>query len=69
MDHLGFVVEDVAQFDADVKRLAARNHVLVPKPWRSEGEGESRLALLQTCHYGQYQLTDPDGTLLDVVEG
>jgi len=69
MDHLGFVVEDLQQFDADLQRLCARNHVLVPKPWRGEGEGSSRLELLQTCHYGRYQLTDPDGTLLDVVQG
>src|SRR5205814_5791656 len=64
MDHLGFVVESIDKLDAGLKRLVSRNHVLVPKPLRGEGEGEARLALLQTCHYGRYQLTDPDGTLI-----
>jgi len=31
-------------------------------------EGEARLRPFETCHYGQRQLSDPDGVLIDVVQ-
>ena len=68
LDHLGFVVESIDQLDADLKRLMDRNYALIPRPGRGE-ENQSRLELLAQCRHGRYQLTDPDGTLLDVTEG
>jgi predicted enzyme related to lactoylglutathione lyase len=66
-DHLGFVVESIDQLRADLERLKNRNYSLHPRPGLGP-ENESRLELLATCRYGHYQLTDPDGTLLDVIE-
>ncbi len=66
-DHLGFVVESIDQLKADLERLMDRNYALLPRSGRG-AESQSRLELLATCRYGHYQLTDPDGTLLDVIE-
>ncbi len=68
LDHLGFVVESIAQLDADLQRLMDRNYALHPRSARGE-ENASRMELLRACRYCQYALTDPDGTLLDVMEG
>lgn len=65
LDHLGFEVESLEAFQADVERLAASNPALAPTMKRGP-EGEARMRLLSTCCYGQYQLADPDGVLLDV---
>jgi len=67
MDHLGFAVESIDQFAADLERLANRNYALAPKRPRA-GESECRMELLATCRYGGFQFGDPDGILLEVVQ-
>jgi catechol 2,3-dioxygenase-like lactoylglutathione lyase family enzyme len=68
LDHLGFEVESLEAFKADVERLAASKPDLAPMPIEGRGEREVRMKLLATCRYGQHQLADPDGVLLDVSE-
>lgn len=68
LEHLGFAVESLEQFEADLKRVVSRNSYLAPRPVGAGPEGEVRLKLLATCRYGRYQLADPDGVLIDVSE-
>src|SRR5581483_4801482 len=68
MDHLGFVVDSIERFEADLQRVTDRNPLLSGKPLGKGAEGQERLRLLKTCRYGQYQLADPDGVLIDLME-
>lgn len=68
LDHIGFAVESLQKFDADLEHLKRRNPRLQPLPLGYGEESEARLRLFQRCHYGQRQLADPDGVLLDVVQ-
>lgn len=68
LDHLGFKVESLAQFQEDVAGLAGRNPHLAPRAIKAGGEGEARQRLLSGCRHGEYRLADPDGVLLDVHE-
>src|SRR5579884_904573 len=68
LDHLGFAVESLDQFKADIERLRSTNPALAPMPIRSGAEGAARLKLFMGCRYGQYQMADPDGVLIDVSE-
>ncbi len=68
LDHLGFKVESLAQFQEDVAGLAGRNPHLSPMAIKAGGEGEARQRLLSACRDGEYRLADPDGVLLDVHE-
>lgn len=69
LDHLGFEVESLAEFEADLKRMIGRNPSLAPRPHKAGIEGDSRLKLLAACRYGRRQLADPDGVLIDAHEG
>ena len=69
LDHLGFAVESLDQFQSDLEALCDRNPYLAPLPSRKGAEGQARRALLQGCRYGSLQLADPDGVLIDVTEG
>jgi predicted enzyme related to lactoylglutathione lyase len=68
MDHIGFRVPKLDDFKSALAKLAKTNIALAPKPIDFDSEGAARLALLQRCPYGQFQLADPDGTLIDVGE-
>jgi catechol 2,3-dioxygenase-like lactoylglutathione lyase family enzyme len=68
MDHLGFVVDSIERFEADLQRITNRNPLLSGKPLGRGDEGQARLEVLQTCKYGKYQLADPDGVLIDLLE-
>jgi predicted enzyme related to lactoylglutathione lyase len=68
MDHFGFRVPELAAFTAHLDKLAKANINLAPKPIDFDSEGAARLALLRKCPHGQFQLADPDGTLIDVAE-
>ena len=67
-DHLGFRVESLEEFRADLERMVASDPTLAPHPFKGQ-EGELRRQLLATCRFGHYQLADPDTVLLDVSEG
>lgn len=66
LDHIGFKVESMAAFKADLEKSAH----LLPQEDRPEKnpEREVRQKLLATCCFGQLQLADPDGVLIDVSE-
>jgi catechol 2,3-dioxygenase-like lactoylglutathione lyase family enzyme len=68
LDHIGFEVDSLTEFQANAKRITSRNSQLAPRQIDIGSEGEVRLKLLATCRYGQVQLSDPDGVLLDVNE-
>lgn len=66
LDHIGFKVESMAAFKADLEKCGH----LFPKDDRPEKnpEREVREKLLATCCFGQFQISDPDGVLIDVAE-
>jgi predicted enzyme related to lactoylglutathione lyase len=68
LDHLGFQVESLEQFQADLAGIASRSPALAPMPTKPGPEGEARQRLLAACRYGEHRLADPDGVLLDVHE-
>jgi len=68
MDHIGFRVPELDAFKAHLNKLAKTNICLAPKPIDFDSEGAARLALLKKCPLGEFQLADPDGTLIDVEE-
>ena len=68
MDHIGFKVESVEAVKNDIKALTGKNPSLAPGPIGFGPEGEARLRLFSNCKFGQYQLSDPDGVLIDIAE-
>ena len=66
LDHIGFKVESMAAFKADLEK----NSHLLPQEDRPDKnpEREIRQKLLASCCFGQFQLSDPDGVLIDVSE-
>jgi catechol 2,3-dioxygenase-like lactoylglutathione lyase family enzyme len=67
-EHIGFVVEDMDAFRSDLAALIEKNPAMAPRPKKGD-EAEARVKLLSQCHYGEFQLCDPDGVLLDVRAG
>jgi len=68
LDHLGFKVENLERFQADLEQMVEADPTLAPRPTTGNSEREARLRLLKTCGYGQQHLADPDGVLIDVSE-
>ncbi len=68
LDHIGFEVESLDEFQNDLQHLVAEAPSLAPMPIKGRGEGDARMALLATCSRGAHGLSDPDGVLLDVAE-
>jgi catechol 2,3-dioxygenase-like lactoylglutathione lyase family enzyme len=68
LDHLGFEVESLDRFQADLDAMVQCNPELAPQPRIGNTEKEARLRLSETCPFGQLHLADPDGVLLDVSE-
>jgi catechol 2,3-dioxygenase-like lactoylglutathione lyase family enzyme len=68
MDHIGFKVESLETFRADVKRIADDNPRLSPAPVGTGKEGAALEKLFErSCSLGQHCLADPDGILIDVM--
>lgn len=67
LDHIGFAVDDLEEFERDAAALSARNAHLAPRALTGP-EGEARLTLLRGCGLAHRQLSDPDSVLLDVRE-
>jgi predicted enzyme related to lactoylglutathione lyase len=67
-DHVGFAVESLEQFEADLEHIRRRNPRMQPLPLGYGDEGEARLRLFETCGLGHRRLADPDGVLIDVVQ-
>jgi hypothetical protein len=69
MDHIGFKVESVDAFKADIERIAGDNPRLAPAPVHTGKEGEALDKLFaRSCAMGQHRLADPDGILIDVMQ-
>ncbi|HTI88182.1 MAG TPA: VOC family protein [Alphaproteobacteria bacterium] len=69
MDHIGFKVESLEVFKADVKRISDDNPRLSPEPVATGSEGNALEALFErSCPLGQYRMADSDGVLIDVAE-
>jgi catechol 2,3-dioxygenase-like lactoylglutathione lyase family enzyme len=67
-DHVGFHVDDIAAFKEDVARVAGANPYLAPRPLGGSKEADVRAEMLRTSCLGKFQLTDPDGTWIDVTD-
>jgi catechol 2,3-dioxygenase-like lactoylglutathione lyase family enzyme len=69
LDHIGFKVESMAAFKADLQKFA--DQYAPPQDDRPEKnpEREVRQKLFAKCCFGQQQMADPDGVLIDVAEG
>ena len=69
LDHLGFKVESVEGFKQDLATLTGVDpEWMSPKTPILPSENEVVMSLLASCRYGQHQLCDPEGNLLDVFE-
>ena len=67
MDHIGFRVENLETFKADVVRITGDNPRLTPAPVGTGAEGAALEALFKrSCPLGQHRLADCDGILIDV---
>jgi catechol 2,3-dioxygenase-like lactoylglutathione lyase family enzyme len=67
LDHIGFKVESLSAFKADVEKHAHLYAVEENRPEKNP-ERDVRKNLLASCCFGQYQMSDPDGVLIDVTE-
>jgi hypothetical protein len=68
LDHLGFQVESLTTFKADLDEMTSRNPSMIPKALGAGDEGKVRLALFERTHLGDYYMSDLDGVLLAVSE-
>jgi len=66
LDHIGFAVESMDAFQADLQRVTADKPQLAPAAERKSDEEAARTRLLATCPYGEFHMHDPDGVLIDV---
>jgi catechol 2,3-dioxygenase-like lactoylglutathione lyase family enzyme len=67
MDHIGFKVESIDALRQDVERIGADNPRLAPEPLGTGAEGNALQNLFRrSCPCGHHQMTDCDGTLIDV---
>ena len=68
MDHIGFRVESLEAFKADVERIGDDNPRIAPAPVGTGKEGAALARLFErSCSLGQHCLADPDGILIDVM--
>jgi catechol 2,3-dioxygenase-like lactoylglutathione lyase family enzyme len=68
LDHLGFHVESLDAFRADLDSLVASNPELAPLGATKNEEHAARARLLESCGYSATHVSDPDGVLIDVSE-
>ena len=68
LEHIGFKVESVQAVKDRLEELSKRNPYLSPGPVGAGPEAEARLALFAKCKFGEYQLADPDGVMIDISE-
>ncbi|NIO09778.1 MAG: hypothetical protein GTO40_17950 [Deltaproteobacteria bacterium] len=68
MDHVGFKVESIEAVKKDLEELKKSDPEGAAKPIGVGPEGEARVALLATCRYGKFHLSDPDCVFIDVHE-
>jgi catechol 2,3-dioxygenase-like lactoylglutathione lyase family enzyme len=67
LDHIGFKVENMTAFKADLEKFTSANPTADDRPEKNP-EHEVRQTLFAKCCFGQFQMSDPDGVLIDVSE-
>jgi catechol 2,3-dioxygenase-like lactoylglutathione lyase family enzyme len=67
-DHLGFHVENLAAFQAEIAEIAGANPYLAPVPLGGSPESNVRRDFLKRAATGKWQMTDPDGNWLDITD-
>lgn len=67
-DHIGFKVESIAAVKADAQKAEDWNQFLAPFKLGGSPEAETRRKLFARAATGQYQMSDPDGTWIDIEE-
>lgn len=67
-DHIGFRVESLAAFEADMKKVAGMNPYLAPVPLGGSRESDVRKGFFQKSATGKFQMADPDGTWIDITD-
>ena len=67
-DHIGFKVKSVQAVKDNLQALIDNDPQLRPLPIEAGPEGRARLKLFAGCTCGAHQLTDVDGTLIDISE-
>jgi catechol 2,3-dioxygenase-like lactoylglutathione lyase family enzyme len=68
LDHIGFKVESMAAFKADMEKHAQQYSASQDDRPEKNPEREVRQKLFAKCCFGQFQMCDPDGVLIDVTE-
>ena len=68
LDHIGFKVESMAAFKADLEKFESANNTFAEDRPEKNPEREVRRKLLASCCFGEFQTSDPDGVLIDVAE-
>ena len=68
LDHIGFKVESMAAFKADLGKYASAHVAPVEDRPEKNPERQARQKLFAKCCFGQFQTSDPDGVLIDVSE-
>ena len=67
LDHIGFKVESMSAFKANLEKFTGANPSPEDRPEKNP-EREVRRELFSKCCFGQFQMSDPDGVLIDVSE-
>ncbi len=68
LDHIGFKVESMSAFKADLEKHSHLFDATREDRPEKNPEREVRQKLLASCCFGQFQMADPDGVLIDVSE-
>jgi len=67
-DHVGFHVENLDAFKAQVAEVAGANPYLAPVPLGGSPESAVRQRFFQSQATGKFQMTDPDGNWIDITD-
>jgi catechol 2,3-dioxygenase-like lactoylglutathione lyase family enzyme len=67
LDHIGFKVESLSALKADLDKYVTAKPPVDERPDKNP-EREVRRNLFAKCCFGQFQMSDPDGVLIDVSE-
>ena len=67
-DHIGFRVENLESFKADVVELREANTFMTSRPLGGSKEAVVRKNMLASDALGEFQIADPDGNWIDITD-
>jgi len=67
-DHIGFHVENLDSFKAHVAEVGGMNPYLAPVPLGGSKESDVRKRFFEKHATGKWQMTDPDGSWIDITD-